>query len=70
MKDAPKECVQDMNEGTIFSFYAIASAVKSLFTLEKDKCEQYYQLLSINPFLKVPPTKVNMVYRTCCLGTS
>lgn len=68
MKDAPKECVQDVDEGNLFSVYA--SAFKRIFTLEKDKCEQYHQHLLIDPFLKVTPTKVIMVYRTCCLGTS
>lgn len=59
MKEAPKECVQDMDEESLLSVYA--SAFKHLFTFQKDNCQHYYEHLLIDPLLKVTPTKVCVI---------
>lgn len=55
MKEAPKECVQDIDEDSLLSVYV--GAFKHLFTFQKDNCQHYYEHLLIDPLLKVTPTK-------------
>ncbi|XP_045157841.2 chloride channel CLIC-like protein 1 [Mercenaria mercenaria] len=47
-KTVPKEC-----EGERDAW----SALKSYFTLQDDKCHEYYEHLMIDPVIRVPPTK-------------
>ena len=56
MKDAPTECVKDKESEDWWD--AATSVFSSMFTFEKDKCQKYYEHMLIDPFLKVPPTKV------------
>jgi len=57
MKDAPEGCTgEGEEEGLIVN---IKKALSSLFTLQKDKCQNYYEHVHINPIFKVTPTKVS-----------
>ncbi|XP_063417912.1 chloride channel CLIC-like protein 1 isoform X1 [Mytilus trossulus] len=55
MKEAPKECVQDMEKEDWLTFYT--HAFKHIFTFQEDNCQKYYEHMLIDPLLKVTPTK-------------
>ncbi|CAC5386387.1 CLCC1 [Mytilus coruscus] len=55
MKEAPKECVQDMDKEDWLTFYT--HAFKHIFTFQEDNCQKYYEHMLIDPLLKVTPTK-------------
>lgn len=57
MKDAPAECLKNdsISENWLNAGFQF---ITSMVTLKEDKCQKYYEYVMIDPFLKVPPTKV------------
>ena len=50
MKDLADQCEADD--------HGLWDNLRSFFTLQEDKCVEYYEHLMIDPIIKVPPTKV------------
>jgi len=51
-KTPPAECM-NVDQDTF-------TWIKSYFTFQGDKCQEYNEHLMIDPLIKVPPTKVNI----------
>lgn len=62
MKDAPTECIKNNDSISENWLNAGFQFITSLVTLKEDKCQKYYEHVMIDPFLKVPPTKVIILF--------
>lgn len=66
MKDAPADCGR--NDSISDNWFGAAThMLTSLFTLKEDKCQKYYEHMMIDPFVKVPPTKVIVLYKDAAI---
>ena len=58
IKDIPLECRPEKQTATQ-SFW---SALQNAFTLNADKCAEYYEKMLVDPAYEVAPTQVNVGY--------
>ncbi len=55
MRDVPQEC----RPGKQTAFQSFWTALEKTFSLQTDKCAQYYEKLLVDPAYEVAPTQVS-----------